>query len=71
MRGKTWKKSGDDEAARIKSFLLENGGIENGVKGPYENWRVKFSDATFTHYTKGTLYSTPSRSNDPAVLAAW
>ncbi|MFX0202200.1 MAG: hypothetical protein ACFFCW_39315 [Candidatus Hodarchaeota archaeon] len=58
-------------AEQFKSYLLERGGLEESVKSPHENWRVKFSDSTFTHYTKGTIYSTPSKSNDPAVLNAW
>lgn len=71
MLGKTWKNINNDEAEKIKSYLLDNGGVENAVTSSHENWRVKFSDSTFTHYMKGTLYSTPSKSNDPAVLAAW
>jgi len=52
----------------IKRYLLENSGIKEKVKAPYEVWRIRFSDATVTYYEKGTLYSTPSNSRDPAVL---
>jgi ribonuclease HIII len=71
MQGRTWKNISNDAAEQFKSYLLERGGLEENVKSQHENWRVKFSDSTFTHYTKGTIYSTPSKSNDPAVFGAW
>ncbi|MBC7129303.1 MAG: hypothetical protein H5T45_06205 [Thermoplasmatales archaeon] len=71
MQGRSWKNIEYSVAEEIKKYLLANGGIEEGIKSPHEEWRIKFSDSTFTYYKKGTLYSTPSNSNDPAVFAAW
>lgn len=71
MQGRTWKNVESSTAKRIKTHLLDQGGIEQEVKSPYEEWRVKFSDSTSTCYKKGTIYSTPSNSEDPAVFAAW
>jgi len=71
MQGRTWKEIGNSKAEDIKSYLLNNGGVEREVKGTNEVWRIKFSDSTFTYYQKCTLYSTPSNSNDPSVLEAW
>ena len=70
-RGKTWENVNSVDAAEIKEYLLKEGGVEKEVKAPHEEWRVRFSDSTFTYYKKGTLYSTPSNSKDPAVLNAW
>lgn len=71
MAGHTWKNVDSSIAETIKSYLLEGGGEERKVKSVAEKWRIKFSDATFTYYVKGTLYSTPSLSDDPAVFEAW
>jgi ribonuclease HII len=71
MSGHTWKNVDLSVAERIRAHLLEKGGEEREVKAVTEKWRIRFSDATFTYYTKGTLYSTPSPCNDPAVLEAW
>lgn len=71
MQGRTWKKIDDNDAEKIKSYLLENGGIEQNVKGQYEKWRVIFSDSIFTFFNTGTLYSTISPSNDPAIQEVW
>lgn len=71
MQGRTWKNIKNSIAMDIKSYLLENGGFEGEIKSPHELWRIKFSDSTFTYYKSGTLYSTPSNSNDPAVFEAW
>ena len=70
-RGRTWKNVNSSDAKEIKEYLLKEGGVEEEVKAPYEEWRVRFSDSTFTYYKKGTLYSTPSNSKDPAVFNAW
>ena len=59
------------DAEEIKKYLLNEGGVEEEVKAPHEEWRIRFSDSTFTYYKKGTLYSTPSNSRDPAVFHAW
>ena len=69
--GRTWRNVKSATAEEIRNHLLEHGGIEEEVKSAPEAWRIKFSDSTFTYYKKGTLYSTPSNSNDPAVFEAW
>ncbi|MEM2822137.1 MAG: ribonuclease HII, partial [Candidatus Pacearchaeota archaeon] len=69
--GRSWKFIQNSGARKIKSYLLENGGEEEKVISTYEVWRIKFSDSTFTYYKNGTLYATPSNSNDSAVLKAW
>lgn len=71
MQGRTWKNIKNSKAEKIKEYLLENGGEDQDVRSEHESWRVKFSDSIFTCYKKGTLYSTPSNSNDPAVSRAW
>ncbi len=71
MSGRRWKNIESLTAQEIKNYLLKNGGEEQEVKTPYEDWRVRFSDSTFTYYKNGTLYSTPSNFNDPAVFKAW
>jgi len=71
MAGRTWKKITEEKAQLIKEYLLEKGGDEQNVSSPYEAWRIRFSDSTFTYYTSGKLHSTPSNSNDPAVIEAW
>ncbi|HUU49717.1 MAG TPA: hypothetical protein VMW81_02005 [Nitrospinota bacterium] len=71
MKGRTWKNIEKNASEEIKSYLSENGGTSEEVKSLYEEWRIRFSDSTFTYYTKGTLFSTPSPSNDPAVYKAW
>jgi len=71
IRGRTWKNVKSSDAEEIKEYLLKEGGVEEEVKTPYEEWRVRFSDSTFTYYKKGTLYSTPSNSKDSAVFHAW
>lgn len=67
MQGRTWKKVDKEKAKKIKFYLLENGGIEREAKGQYEEWRVSFSDSIFTFYSSGTLFISPSPSNDPAI----
>jgi len=69
--GRTWKNVDKDKAEEIRKHLLECGGTEEKVKSPHEVWRIKFSDSTFTFYSKGTLYATPSPSSDPAVMDMW
>ena len=69
--GRTWKNLTREDAAEIKERLLMQGGVEEEVKSPSEEWRVKLSDSTFTFYKNGTLYSTPSRSQDRNVLDMW
>jgi ribonuclease HII len=71
LQGRTWRNIENSIAEKIRADLLENGGIEEEVKNDPEAWRIKFSDSTFTYYKKGTLYSTPSNSYDPAVFNAW
>ncbi len=71
MANRTWKGIDAEAARRVRGHLLDNGGEEKPTSSEYESWRVRFSDATLTYYTSGTLSSTPSPSMDPAVRAAW
>jgi len=71
MQGRTWKNIENSTAEEIKGYLLENGGFEEEVKSPHERWRIKVSDSTFTYYKSGTLYSTPSNSNNSLVFRVW
>ncbi|MEM3389753.1 MAG: hypothetical protein QW506_03205 [Thermoproteota archaeon] len=71
MSGRTWKAVNVEKAEEIKRYLLEKGGNEVAVKSDPEVWRIRFSDSTFTYYKRGTIYSTPSASLDPAVSEAW
>ncbi|AKI96639.1 hypothetical protein IX53_01045 [Kosmotoga pacifica] len=71
MRDRKWVISENEKAEKIKEYLLQMGGEERSVSSPSEIWRVKFSDSTFIYYKKGTLYSTPSNSEDFAVKEAW
>lgn len=71
MQGRTWKNVKVSVAEEIKKYLLGSGGFQEEVGASNETWRIKFSDSTFTYYKTGTLYSTPSNSEDPAVFEAW
>ncbi|KUK17721.1 MULTISPECIES: hypothetical protein [Thermococcus] len=71
LNGRTWKGIEPLISDKIKEYLIENGGVEQEVKSPYEEWRIKFFDTTFTYYKRGTLYSTPPKSMNPAVFEAW
>ena len=63
--GQKWKVP-VNKAEEIKRLIIEKGGIEvKEIKGQYEVWRIKFSDATLTYYKTETLYCTPS--GDPAI----
>ncbi|HHY35072.1 MAG TPA: hypothetical protein GX510_05495 [Firmicutes bacterium] len=68
--GRRWQHVPKETAAAIRGYLLREGGIEDPqLRGAAEVWRIRFSEATFTYYASGTLYSTPSQ--DPAVVNAW
>jgi len=71
MQGRTWRNIENATAEKIKTYLLDLGGTEEEVKSASEAWRIRFSDSTFTYHKEGTLYSTPSNSNDAAVSNAW
>jgi len=71
VANRTWKGIATEAAGRVRDYLLQNGGVEKSTASEYEAWRVRFSDATVTYYTSGSLTSTPSRATDPAVTAAW
>lgn len=71
MPGRTWKNIQIEKSQQIKEYLIANGGEERSVQAPSESWRIKFSDSTFTYYTSGTLFSTASSQEDPAVEEAW
>ena len=58
MQDRTWRNVKSTKAEKIRTHLLEHGGVEEEVKSAPEAWRIKFSDSTFTYYKKGTLYST-------------
>jgi len=73
MSGRKWKLN-QEQGEKIKEYLLQQGGEEKEAKHTSEKWRkwrIKFSDSTFTFYTSGILYSTPSNSQDPAVEEVW
>ncbi|HXG50818.1 MAG TPA: hypothetical protein VNN77_05345 [candidate division Zixibacteria bacterium] len=54
---------------KIKEWLTANGGLEDQkITSPHEAWRIRYSDATFTFYKKGTLFVTDS--NDGALVQA-
>jgi len=60
MRGKKWVNINQNLAENIYNFLIQNGGEPVSVRSPYEVWRIKIFNSTFTFYTSGTLYSTYS-----------
>lgn len=69
-RGRKWLSVTAELAEQIRTHLLREGGRETeDIKGTSEAWRIRLSDATFTYYHSGTLYSTDSV--DPAVHRAW
>ncbi len=70
-KGRTWREVKEKEMAKIKEYLIREGGEEKTANPPYELWRIKLNSATFTCYKKGTLYSTPPDANDQKVLFAW
>lgn len=53
-------------ADEIKQWLIKNGGEEEKVSSPHEDWRIKYSDATITFYKNGTLFITDS--DDGALI---
>ena len=72
--GRTWKNVNSSDAKKIKEYLLKKGGVEEEVKAPYEERRIRQILPLLTagnYYKKGTLYSTPSNSRDPAVFNVW
>ncbi|CAE6500797.1 hypothetical protein [Candidatus Nitrosotenuis uzonensis] len=68
ISNRRWNVTDIEKRNKIKNWLLSNGGEEVQVTAPSEEWRIKFSDATVTQYTKGTLFITDS--NDESVLKA-
>lgn len=70
MEHYTWKEINEKDSEEIKSHLIGKGGKEKETPGEYEEWRIRFSDSTFTFYSSGKLHSSPSDSNDPAVVEA-
>jgi len=55
------------KAEKIKNLLLVKGGREEKVNSPYEIWRIKLKNVTFTYYRTKTLYATPQKE-DPDIL---
>lgn len=70
MSGQRWNLD-NTQSDNLKDYLLKNGGTERQIKSETESWRIRFSDSIFTYYKTGTIYSTPSRGQDPSVEAAW
>lgn len=68
IANRKWKLTDKGLAARIRSWLVEQGGKEQAANGAHELWRVRQSGAQWTFYTTGTLYVTGS--DDPALLDA-
>ncbi len=57
--GFRWKLETEEERGKVREFLLREGGVEERVTSPYEEWRIRVGDTLFILYTTGTLYSTP------------
>jgi len=69
VSNKKWEKVNEKNSNLIKDWLILNGGVIDEKKtSQYESWRIKYSDATFTLYTKGTLFVTDS--DDVSLLEA-
>lgn len=68
MQDYTWGDIEEEDSEKIRDHLIQKGGEEKEAPGDYEEWRVRFSDSTFTFYSSGKLHSTPSNTNDPAVV---
>lgn len=71
MVGRTWKNIDVTFHEEIISYIVQNGGQNEEIKNEHEINRFKFSDSTLTFYKKGTIYCTPSNSNDPEVYKLW
>lgn len=57
-------------AEEIKKYLIEEGGIEDkNIKSEHEVWRIKLFDATFTYYKSGTLFCTPTHTQN--IKSIW
>ena len=59
---------------RRNQRIFKKGGVEEEVKAPHEEWQIRQILPLLTtgnYYKKGTLYSTPSNSKDPAVFNVW
>lgn len=68
---RTWRLPPDSPvvADKAKAWLLANGGLQDlQLKSPHEEWRIRYSDATFTLYRSGTLFV--SDSDDGALRQA-
>jgi ribonuclease HII len=65
MKSKTWKNVSEEDAERVKEFLLANNGVEDkNVKGIGEKWRVRLEKSVFTYYDKGTLFCNKASIED-------
>jgi hypothetical protein len=70
--GRKWLDTPEVLGAQILDRLVEEGALEAvGPLSVSEIWRVKLSDATFTLYKNGTLYSTGSATSGAMVEEAW
>jgi len=52
IAGGAWRNVDSATAEEIEDYLIKNGGEEREVEPPYEIWRIRFSDSTFTYYSK-------------------
>lgn len=60
----------DEQANKIKDYLISKGEAETkNLKSKHELWRIHYSDATFTYYRSGTLFSTGT--NVLSVVDVW
>jgi len=71
VKGRVWKKISIPMAEKIKKYLINMGGEVRETKGKAEIWRVRLSDATFTYYKNGTIYSTPTKVEGSVAYKAW
>ncbi|HVB33902.1 MAG TPA: hypothetical protein VNJ52_05945 [Patescibacteria group bacterium] len=68
IANRKWMVTDKALAARIRSWLVGQGGEEEAAGSAHELWRVRHGGAKWTFYTTGTLYVTGS--DDPALLKA-
>lgn len=65
MKSKTWKNVSEEDAERVKEFLVANNGVEDkNVKGVGKKWRVVLEKSVFTYYDKGTLFCNKASIED-------
>jgi len=65
--GRTWRRINEEESIKIRSYLLDEGGIEKGMNPEQEKWKILVLDSTFTLYYTSTLHSTPSSKHIDSI----